>query len=255
MSPETPPETPLQSEELLVPVAIPPRAPVYGWQDVALFFGLGLPLIVFSQVILGLIAKGMHLSVANPIVAIAAQGIAYVLLFTLLAFILRVQYEAPFWKSLGWGPSRIPVASSLALGIALAFGLAILGGLLRIPDVDSPVTKMLASRDSAAILVFFGVLVAPLAEELAFRGFLQPLIVRSFGAIAGICLTALLFGMLHWEQNSKSWWHVGIISLAGVAFGVLRHLSGSTKTSTLAHVAYNSTLFLAYFAYGRKSSI
>ena len=196
----------------------------------------------------------LHYPANTPILAILGQAIAYVVMFFLLAGILRTQYSAPFWRSLGWAPSRISVFASIASGILLALGLAVLGGLLRIPDIDSPITKLLASKDSALVLVVFGVLIAPLAEELAFRGFLQPLFVRSLGAFGGISVTAVLFGMLHWEQNARSFAYVGIISLAGAAFGALRHLSGSTRTSILAHVAYNSTLFFAYFEYGRKSS-
>ena len=241
--------------ETQAPVIPAPRNPVWNWQDVAIFFGLSLPVIVILQVLLSVSAKLLHHSPADPLLGLAAQAVAYPLLFLLLAGILRVQYQAPFWRSMGWTPSRIAIVPSLAAGVFLAFGLAVLGGLLRIPDVDSPVTRLLESPTSAVPLALFGILVAPLAEELAFRGFLQPLLVRSLGILGGIAVTALLFGMLHWEQNSRSWPHVAIITLAGIAFGILRHVSGSTRTSILAHVAYNSTLFLAYFAYGRKSSI
>ena len=246
------PEQPSLTEE--APVVPAPRYPIWGWQDVALFFGLGLPLIVMAQLLLAFGAKLFHFPVNAPVFAIMGQAIAYVLMFFLLAGILRMQYNAPFWRSLGWLPSRFSIPGSLALGIAVAFGLALLGGVLHIPDVDSPVKKLLETRDSAVILAVFGILIAPLAEELAFRGFLQPLMVRSLGVLGGIATTALLFGKLHWEQNSKSWAYVGIISLAGAAFGALRYISGSTRTAILAHIAYNSTLFLAYFAYGRNRS-
>jgi uncharacterized protein len=237
------------------PFQEPTRSPVWGWRDVAIFFGLSLPVIVLVQVVFALAAQLLHHSLKDPVLGIAAQAVSYPLIFMLLAGLLRVQYNAPFWRSLGWVDSRVPVLASLSSGILIAFGLAVLGGLLHIPDVDSPINHLLESRESAVVLVIFGILIAPLAEELAFRGFLQPLLVRSVGVSGGIGITALLFGMLHWEQNSRSWAYVGIITLAGAAFGVLRHFSGSTRTSILAHVAYNSTLFLAYFAYGRKSSI
>ncbi len=247
------PEQPLPTEETrLLP---PARTPVWNWQDVMLFFGLGLPVIVVMQLLLVSGARMLHYRPDNPVLGIAGQALAYILMFSLLAGILRMQYRAPFWQSLGWVPTRVSVFSSLSMGVILAFGLAVLGGLLRIPEVDSPISKLLGSQDSAMVLVVFGVFIAPVAEELGFRGFLQPILVRTAGAAVGIGVTALLFGMLHWEQNSRSWAHVGIITLAGAAFGALRHFSGSTRTSILAHVAYNATLFLAYFAYGRKSSI
>ncbi len=234
------------------PIPAPPRSPVWGWQDVVIVFSLGLLIIVIAQVLLGFSAKLLRWPVNGPLLAIAAQTIAYPLIFLLLAGVLHMQYGAPFWRSMGWVHSRVSIAFSLLAGVALAFGIGVLGRLLQIPEVDSPVTKLLESRNSAILIAAFGILVAPLAEELAFRGFLQPVLVRRMGVIAGIALTAILFGMLHWEQNSKSWAYAGMISLAGAAFGILRHFSGSTRTSILAHVAYNSTLFLAYF--GRESS-
>jgi len=57
-------------------------------------------------------------------------------------------------------------------------------------------------------------------EELIFRGFLQPLLVRSLGAPAGILATALPFGLLHFQEYGNSWRHVLLISLSGVAFGL-----------------------------------
>ena len=69
---------------------------------------------------------------------------------------------------------------------------------------------------------------APVCEELMFRGFLQPLLVRSLGAAAGILATALPFGLLHFQEYGNSWRHVLLISLSGVAFGWMRHATGST---------------------------
>ncbi len=246
------PEVSEESQPILGP---PPRSPIWGWRDVGLFFGLGLPLIILAQVTLGLIARVLHRSPTSPIVQLTGQGLAYLVLFLVLAMILRVQYDAPFWKSLGWIPTRISPAVSVAAGAALAFTLAIAGGLLRIQNVDSPITKLIEAPHGVTILGVFGLLIAPLAEELAFRGFLQPLMVRSLGVVAGIGLTGAIFGMLHWEQNAKSWGHVALITAAGIAFGALRHLSGSVRTSTWAHIAYNGFFFISLFATGRKISI
>ena len=55
-------------------------------------------------------------------------------------------------------------------------------------------------RSSGASLVM-GILVAgalgPLLEEWLFRGFLQPVLVRSLGALGGIAATSLLFALVH----------------------------------------------------------
>jgi membrane protease YdiL (CAAX protease family) len=100
-------------------------------------------------------------------------------------------------------------------------------------------------RASIAIIGVFGVTLGPMAEELAFRGFLQPLLVRSLGVLPGIVVAALPFGLLHFSEYGNSWRHVVLICAAGVAFGWMRHVTGSTRASTLMHSAYNALFFAA----------
>jgi membrane protease YdiL (CAAX protease family) len=91
----------------------------------------------------------------------------------------------------------------------------------------------------------FAVTLGPLCEELAFRGFLQPLLVRSVGAALGIFLTSVPFGLLHLQEYSWSWRHALLITLAGCAFGVVRYRTRSTAVAAVMHAAYNSTFFIA----------
>jgi len=90
-----------------------------------------------------------------------------------------------------------------------------------------------------------GITLAPLCEELGFRGFLQPLLVRSLGAVPGVLLTALPFGLLHYQEYGNSWRHALIIAVAGAAFGWMRQATGSTKAAVVMHAAYNLLFFIA----------
>ena len=106
--------------------------------------------------------------------------------------------------------------------------VVIASNLIHTPDTPNPMTELMEGRASVILMACFGVTLGPLFEELGFRGFLQPLLVRSFGAVAGILLTALPFGLLHWQEYGNSWRHVLVISAAGAAFGFMRHATGST---------------------------
>ena len=97
----------------------------------------------------------------------------------------------------------------------------------------------------------FGVGIAPLFEELAFRGVLQPLLVRSLGAVPGIVAAAIPFGLLHYREFGNSWRHAVLIALAGATFGAMRHWTGSVKASTIMHAAYNALIFAAVFTQGK----
>ena len=99
-------------------------------------------------------------------------------------------------------------------------------------------------------IIEFGIVavtIGPVCEELVFRGFIQPVLVRSTGRIAGILITAVAFGALHLAQNSFVWQLGVLIAAAGVAFGWMREITGSTKASTWMHAGFNSTIFLTLF--------
>lgn len=69
--------------------------------------------------------------------------------------------------------------------------------------------------------------------------------MRSFGAVAGIALAALPFGLLHYQEYGNSWRHAVIVAAAGAAFGAMRHVTGSTRAAALMHAAYNGLFFVA----------
>jgi hypothetical protein len=91
-------------------------------------------------------------------------------------------------------------------------------------------------------------LLAPVMEELVFRGFLQPLLSRDLGTVAGVLITALLFGGLHAKEYFGVWQFVAAVTLAGVAFGAMRAWTGSTLASAIMHGGFNLVMVMAMFA-------
>jgi membrane protease YdiL (CAAX protease family) len=139
-------------------------------------------------------------------------------------------------------------------GVLTAFGVAAVSVLLRTPTTSNRITEMLADPKAMLPVAIFGLTLAPLAEELAFRGFLQPLLVRSLGPVPGVLAAAIPFGLLHFQEYGNSWRHALLISLAGAAFGWMRHRTGSTMASTLMHASYNALEFFAYFIQQKDSA-
>ena len=129
-------------------------------------------------------------------------------------------------------------------GVGLAVAVLLLGALIHTPRTENPLTDLLKDPTSLALLAIFGTIVAPVCEELVFRGFLHPVLVRSLGAFAGILATAVPFGMLHFSEYGNSWRHVLLISISGVAFGWMRQVTGSTKAAAGMHSAYNAFQFV-----------
>jgi membrane protease YdiL (CAAX protease family) len=134
--------------------------------------------------------------------------------------------------------------NALAWGVLLAFGCIVLGALLQTPNEKTPLDQLLADPLSIALMGIFAIALAPVFEELLFRGFLFPLLARSLGPVAAAALAALPFALLHGPEYAWSWQRISIIFLAGFAFGWMRHRSGSTAAAAVMHAGYNGTFVL-----------
>lgn len=230
-----------------------PREPFWGYGDLALFIGMALPSLLIGALAVRATVAALGIPVRRQIyVLLPGQFVGYLILFTLLWLVFRYHYQRPFWRSLGWVPSGVPAPRLLLGGVALAFAVAFGSALLQTPDVESPMKELLADGGAVFMVAIFATTLGPLAEELAFRGFMQPLFVRSVGAVAGILLASLPFGLLHLQQYGWSWRHGLLITLAGAGFGWMRHRTGSTRAATIMHIAYNCTFFLALVAQRRE---
>jgi membrane protease YdiL (CAAX protease family) len=243
-----PPPEPLPSEEAPPSIA-PPRFPFWRYSDVALFAGLVVGSALISIVLVPMLFSAFHIHVQTKVTeAIIIQGLLYLLAFSGLAMLFHVEYQRPFWRSLGWTSFPLPLWRVVASGIATAFGVGAVSILLRTPNTSNRMTEMMQDPHAVIPVAIFAITFGPLAEELAFRGFLQPLLVRNLGPVKGVVATAIPFGLLHFQEYGNSWRHALLISLAGSAFGWMRYRTGSTQASTLMHASYNALEFVGFLA-------
>jgi CAAX protease family protein len=230
----------------------PPRDPFWGYHDLLIFLGTAPIALLLGAFLVKAAFAALRIKPATTVIELLPeQLLGYVLLYGALAAIFRVWYARPFWHSLGWRPMRLPFTLIIVAGMATGILVALGSGLIHMKDVPNPLTDLMKGRTALVLMAIFGVTVAPVAEELAFRGFLQPLLVRSLGPIPGILLTAIPFGLLHFQEYGNSWTHVVLICLAGAAFGAMRQLTGSTKAAALMHASYNALFFVAAFSAGK----
>ncbi|HEY2844262.1 MAG TPA: CPBP family intramembrane glutamic endopeptidase [Bryobacteraceae bacterium] len=213
----------------------------------ALFLSAVLPSLALAAILLRasrMVAPGWFFS--DAVRTLVFQSFMYVFLVGALYLVVAWRYGEPFLTSLGW---TFPIPNAflvLAAGPALALILSALGVFLRAPQDGSQIEVLIKSRASLAAIILFGVVLAPIFEELMFRGFLLPLLVRSVGPWLGILLTAVPFALLHGTQNQWAWQPVLLIGIAGIAFGYVRYKTGSTTAAFLMHSAYNAMGFLGY---------
>jgi membrane protease YdiL (CAAX protease family) len=236
-----PPELPT----VVTPESLPARRTEAFWdyQDLFVLFGL-LVVTVFALPFLLVVFP----HAPQSYLTLVAQAIVYLVALGSIAAILRLRYDRSFWRSLGWvGPRPLSALVSFVLGPVVAIGLGLIGSWMHAEPNPLPFEKMMKTPVLVLLFAALVVLVGPLCEELVFRGFMMPLLIRSVGAAAGIVITAALFGALHGFQYSD-WRIVLLISSAGVAFGWRRYVTGSTVDSVLMHVGFNLAPFLAISA-------
>ena len=104
------------------------------------------------------------------------------------------------------------------------------------PSLQEALRLFIEGRDiwQRASLLVFAVILAPVAEEMLFRGILLPLLVRRTGAMAGLLLTAVGFAALH--GNLGTFVPLAVIS---VALSLAYARTGSLLVPMAMHALFN----------------
>jgi uncharacterized protein len=182
----------------------------------------------------------------DPLVTVVAQVLAYVGVLAFMVALVKRGHGQPFWRAVRWNwPSNWSLY--LFVGVLLAICLQGLAHLLPMPK-ELPIDRFFQNTREAWALSVFGVTLAPLLEELFFRGFLYPVLARRLGMVLAIVFTASAFGLIHAPQLGRAWAPVLVVFLVGVALTITRALTKSVAASLLIHVAYNGTLSALLFA-------
>ncbi len=207
----------------------------------AIAFGLGGVAGVMSLAGLfgGLDARA--LARAEPATQRAFFGVMcliYLAGFAGLLSVARWRGGRQFGALLGWGgafPKLQRRHWPLLLAIPAYHVLA--GGLLRLFYPDYAVWRLLP-RDPLAMLLSLALIagLAPLVEELLFRGWIFGALREKLHAPATIAICTLLFALAHGDRT-------GLYSLAvllpGYALTLMRERTGSVKPCILGHGLYN----------------
>ena len=127
------------------------------------------------------------------------------------------------------------IASGFVVDFALrAFGIE--------PEQQDIINNVL-SEDSLGVLafmVFFGMLAAPIVEELIFRGFLQSAVRITCGKMQTVLTSGFIFALIHWNA------HVFLqIFVLGLLLAYLFEKTGSLVAPITVHICHN-TVTLAF---------
>ncbi|MCR9248371.1 MAG: CPBP family intramembrane metalloprotease [bacterium] len=142
----------------------------------------------------------------------------------------------------GWRPVRasrvlLCYAPFVVLWLAIAIGYLQLMHWLGHPVAPQATLRQLAGGDPSAaqlgLVLFAVVIVAPLWEELLFRGYLYTAFRSRSSFLLSQLGTALLFGLAHGVAYA---FPIGVLALL---FGWLRHRYDALLPAILAHAIHN----------------
>jgi hypothetical protein len=111
-APEAPaaPEQPAAPEFLSAPPRPPERDPFWGYSDLFWFFGLAIPSMLAGEAVEWLTLTLLKLNVTSLAVRHVRRDVRRLWPFVRrLRLMFLVRYDRPFWRSLGWKPTRLPV--------------------------------------------------------------------------------------------------------------------------------------------------
>ncbi|MGC2108755.1 MAG: type II CAAX endopeptidase family protein [Candidatus Korobacteraceae bacterium] len=237
-----------------VPLPPAPRFPAWkGWDILAVLLFTVVCIFLFSLIAL-FVAKAspayrnMSFTDAasklstNAQILVSAQGAAYLFVLLFIFMLVRTRSREPFAQAIRWNWPGSWAPAFLLGGVVLALVVDGLSRFLPIPK-SLPMDNFFNDATSAYMMAAFGLTLAPLLEELFFRGLLYPLLRRAMGLVASVLLTALAFAAIHGAQLGYAWAPVLSIFVVGVVFTVVRERLNSVAASFLMHCGYNFTLF------------
>ncbi|MET0545293.1 MAG: CPBP family intramembrane glutamic endopeptidase [Caulobacterales bacterium] len=139
------------------------------------------------------------------------------------------------WKQFGYGFAAL-FATVLTTGL---IGMAT--GHESEPQFMTDLFKTLREGGNVLLLFVVIALVAPLAEELIFRGFLfRGLAASRVGVMGAIVISSALWAVIHTQYDA---FYMGVIFIIGLTFGGLRAWSGTTTLTILLHALMNAVSF------------
>jgi membrane protease YdiL (CAAX protease family) len=216
-----------------------------------------IPLMAIT-LLFALMAAGQGDETPQNVSAISMLNGAFLYALVLLITLLGCMSYAKTGFKKAFGQGSVSGVSAVAKG--LRYGVEILPVILVVSMIVSTVGEALGfdmrgqeifeclddstvSFGVRATLIFFAVVVAPVVEELLFRGLLLPLVLRGRTFLFAAVLTSLYFSLIHLHAPSL----LPLLVLS-IGFSAGYAATGSVLTPIAMHFVFNLTGLLLFFS-------
>lgn len=224
-------------------------------------------LLVVAMSLHGKIQAGGGLDTA---VSLGVEGLTYLLTLVAAFYVFPPLWKRSFLRGIHWNGLAAGRywPRLVSIGV-LVSALAQLGEHFVTEPKSPEIDKLMHTPVGAWSVMLLGTLLAPVMEEIAFRGFLLPAFAIAYdwlsldrtpaalrrwsqtsgstnaGLVFAAFFSSLLFALLHAPQLEYTWGPVGLLFLVSLIFSFVRVRTHSVACSTLVHLTYNGTIFLA----------
>lgn len=148
----------------------------------------------------------------------------------------------PTWTDIGLSPVGYVASILIAMGITALFNLIPWFNANEAQNLGYSPYMMGFERMAAFILL---VVIAPIAEEIVFRGFLYGKLRIMVPKWVAVLVTSLLFGLVHLQ------WNVGIAVFSmSIITCSLREVTGTIYAGMLVHMINNGVAFFLVYVLG-----
>jgi membrane protease YdiL (CAAX protease family) len=242
-----------------------------------IFLALTVFSFLVSEALVLTIAHSHPLTAAlvNQKIQLTANAVTYILCLSASALLFPSIWERSFPSGIRWSPAKATPRLALA-GLSLGFISQGISNFLPAPN-KMPIEDAFRDPGTIWFLAAFGILLAPLFEEVLFRGFLLPglaivfdwvLLPRgdtpdqgldnlrtwqasehftSTALVFASLITSLLFALIHAPQLGKNWAAIGLLAAVSLILCFVRIRTNSVAASTLVHATYNLSVFVSIF--------
>ena len=240
-----------------------------------LFFAL----IVTAVLLFGaFIGSAAHISTeqaekAHPGLSLLALTLGYITALLAAAWLFPRLWQRSFLQGIQWNAlaARRRWFWIMPAAVALSFA-AQYSDLHFFPTPpDEALAHLMRTRHGIWFVTLFGILLAPLVEEIAFRGFLLPAFATAYDWLAldrtpaglhrwqgssahtpsallfAAIFSSIPFALIHADQLSHAWGAVSILYAVSLALSFVRIRTHSVACSVLFHSTYNLTIFAVIF--------
>jgi membrane protease YdiL (CAAX protease family) len=255
------------------PILAPRRIPNLGHAVLFVSFtGLILLLLELAALLLGKSPAAAHagaVDVLHPKVQVAIEASTYAMTLAAAWLFYPLAWRRRFLDGLSWNwPAARAEAGKLAgLGLLLGAMMQVVTHFIT-PPKTMPIDDFFATASDAWLVTVFGVVVAPIFEEICFRGFVLPAFAIAYdwlslprtdeartrwsittslttGAYAfSAVFTSVLFALIHAQQVSHLWTALLILFSVSLLLTYVRVRTHSVAASAIVHSAYNAFVFL-----------